>query len=210
MKTVKHISIVDDSKLFTKENKAKTVILGDRSESYTHGEDICNVSFGDRIKSETKGNKAYSAALGWSSQSYTQGDSARNVTLGDFSKSETKGNKAYSAALGWYSHSYTQGDGARSVTFGWHSPSETIGRDTIACALGYGARVKAHDGLVIIAQYDKNKNPLKTYSAKVGETILGVTIEPNKWYGFDEDGVFKIFTEEEAYSKYKVACPWFI
>lgn len=84
------------------------------------------------------------------------------------------------------------------MTLGKYSLSSTKGKNAITSAHGYGSIVKAHHGLVIIVKYDKNNNPLTSYSALVGGKILDVTIEPDKYYGFDEKGKFREFTHEEV------------
>ena len=81
---------------------------------------------------------------------------------------------------------------------GKYSLCSTEGENSIAIVLGHGSLVKAADGYIIIVEYDKKGDIKEIYKAKIGETILGVTIEPNKWYGFDDDRGFRTFTENEV------------
>ena len=86
------------------------------------------------------------------------------------------------------------------MSIGKYSLSTAKGHNSIACALGYQSKVKAHDGFIIIAEYENiywAYKLKKIHSAKVGEKILDVTIEPDKYYGFDEKGVFRIYMDEE-------------
>lgn len=121
--------------------------------------------------------------------------------MGSTSKSLTLGYKSHSIAIGYGSNSKTKGESAFSVTFGNYSLSETKGDDSVAQTLGYGSIVKAHHGMVSIVEYlktDEGLVPGKTHSALVGGEILGIKIEPDKPYGFDNKGTFRVFTEEEV------------
>ena len=138
-------------------------------------------------------------------QQTTKGeDCSPSATLGDDSQSQTKGEDCSpSATLGKDSKSQTEGWGSPSATLGDDSQSKTEGQNSIACAFGEGSKVKAKDGFIVIAEYHYNKEEVfelkKIHTAKVGEKILGVTIEPDKYYGFDEKGKFRMFTEKEVY-----------
>lgn len=159
-------------------------------------------------KSKTKGAITPSCALGWHSKSETEGWKSPSATLGSNSRSKTKGKESHSATLSNDSISYTEGESAFSVTMGKYSLCSTAGKDSIAVVLGRGSLVKAADGYIIIIEYDKKGDKKAIHVAKVGDKILGVTIEPNKWYGFDEFRKFRAFTEEEVNSEYKVCCSW--
>ena len=130
----------------------------------------------------------------------SKGHQVPSATLLEKSKSTTVGRESHSATLGPESESHTEGFQAYSVSIGKYSLSTTKGHNSIACALGYQSKVKAHDGFIIIAEYENiywAYKLKKIHTAKVGEKILDVTIEPDKYYGFDEKGVFRIYMDKE-------------
>ena len=185
--------------------------LEDYSKSYTEGRISPSATFGEYSKSITEAAITPSSALGWHSKSQTKGGYSPSATLGGGSQSKTKGKESHSATLENESRSYTEGESAFSVAFGYHSLSETKGKETITLALGHRSKIKALDGIIAIVEYhitDEGIVPKIMHCAKIGETILGVTIEPNKWYGFDKEEVFRVFTEEEVYSEYLASCFW--
>ena len=130
----------------------------------------------------------------------SKGHQVPSATLLEKSKSTTVGRESHSATLGPESESHTEGFQAYSVSIGKYSLSTAKGHNSIACALGYQSKVKAHDGFIIIAEYENiywAYKLKKIHTAKVGEKILDVTIEPDKYYGFDVKGVFRIYMDEE-------------
>ena len=130
----------------------------------------------------------------------SKGHQGPSATLLEKSKSTTVGRESHSATLGPESESHTEGFQAYSVSIGKYSLSTTKGHNSIACALGYRSKVKAHDGFIIIAEYENiywAYKLKKIHTAKVGEKILDVTIDPDKYYGFDEKGVFRIYMDKE-------------
>ena len=130
----------------------------------------------------------------------SKGHQVPSATLLEKSKSTTVGRESHSATLGKKSESSTEGFQAYSVSIGDYSLSTTKGYNSIACALGFRSKVKAHDGFIIIAEYENTFSVYKLkkiHTAKVGEKILDVTIEPDKTYWFDKKGVFRIYTDEE-------------
>ena len=157
-----------------------------------------SATLGKNSKSETEGGDSPSAALGDYSKSYTEGYHSPSATLGFNSISRTKHLYSHSATFEYNSQSYTKGNRTFSITMGKYSLCSTEGENSIAIVLGRGSLVKAADGYIIIVEYDKKGDIKEIYKAKIGETILGVTIEPNKWYGFDDDRGFRTFTENEV------------
>ena len=118
--------------------------------------------------------------------------------MGINSISSTKGCRSHSVTLEKSSQSYTEGEDAYSVTLSEDSLCSTAGKDSIAVVLGRRSLVKAKSGYIIIIEYGKYGDIKAIHVAKVGDKILDVTIEPNKWYGFDDEGEFRMFTEEEV------------
>ena len=185
------------------EDCSPSATLGDDSQSQTEGGNSPSATLGNDSQSYTKGWESPSASLGDKSQSYTKEGRSPSATLGDKSISKTKGFCSHSATMCRDSQSYTEGSQSYSVTLGNFSLSSTEGQNSIACAFGEGSKVKAKDGFIVIAEYHYNKEEVielkKIHTAKVGEKILGVTIEADKWYGFDELRKFREFTEKEVY-----------
>lgn len=215
----------DLSNIIKNEREEKNTTPKYKSYSYTGGMWAPSATVKSDSKSETKENHSPSATLGFHSKSETEGEHSPSATLGHNSKSETKGYCSPSAALGEESISYTKNYESHSVTFkydsvsctegeatfsialGDNSLSETRGKDSIAYAVGYGSIVKAHDGFIVIAEYYIDQKPFrrkKIHAAQVGEKILDVIIEPDKYYGFDQVGKFRMFTEEEVFKKFKI------
>lgn len=192
---------------YTEEAWAPSVTLNDDSKSETKIFRSPSVTFGNKSESNTYGVYSPSATLGTISDSYTEGICSPSATLGNDSKSKTKGDHAHSVTFGLKSQSYTEGKESYSVTLGWDSISSTKGEGAITCAFGKGSIVRAHDGDIVIAEYYRTEEGKikrkKIHAAKVGEEILGVTIEPDKPYGFDEEGKFRQFTKEEILEIFK-------
>ena len=166
--------------------------------SKTEGWYTPSATLKDNSQSYTKRDYSPSATLGIISESGTEGKCSHSATLGFLSINKTKGEHAHSATFEENSQSHTEGEKAFSVTMGKDSLCSTAGKDSIAVVLGSGSLVKAADGYIIIIEYDKKGNKKATHGAKVGDKILDVTIEPNKWYGFDDEFTFRMFTEEEV------------
>ncbi|WP_141656268.1 hypothetical protein [Apibacter mensalis] len=96
--------------------------------------------------------------------------------------------------MGRHACSFTDGKNAHSVTMGEDAYSHTIGENSVSCALGYDSKVATRKGFVVIAEYEEDKKTIKKiHAAKVGEEILGVVIDADVLYGFDDDGIFTKF-----------------
>ena len=111
-----------------------------------------------------------------------------NQTSGDEAHSQTSGYKAHSQTSGKYAHSQTSGDEAHSQTSGYKAHSQTSGNEAIACALGIEAKAKAVNGWIVIVdwRYDGDKYVInKIHSAKVGQKINKVKIQPDIFYWFE-------------------------
>ena len=147
-----------------------------------------NQTSGDEAHSQTSGYKAHSQTSGKYAHSQTSGDEAHSQTSGDEAHSQTSGNYAHSQTSGKYAHSQTSGDEAHSQTSGYKAHSQTSGNEAIACALGIEAKAKAVNGWIVIVdwRYDGDKYVInKIHSAKVGQKINKVKIQPDIFYWFE-------------------------
>ena len=110
-----------------------------------------------------------------------------------FENVESKEN--ISSTTGDEAHSSTTGDDAHSSTTGYKAHSSTTGKHSISSAIGIQAKAKVVEGWLVLADWRYNEDSYgwelnKVITAKVGDTVDGVTIEPNVYY-FYKDGELK-------------------
>jgi len=122
----------------------------------------------------------------------TSGSEAHANTSGSEAHANTSGNCAHANTSGSEAHANTSGYKAHANTSGYKAHANTSGEDSIACSLGLNSKAKAEKGFIIIVdwQYKDKWFINKIHTAKVGQKIKGIKIEPTKWYWF-EDGQLK-------------------
>ena len=142
---------------------------------------------GDEAHSSTTGDEAHSSTTGYKAHSSTTGDWAHSSTTGDWAHSSTTGDEAHSSTTGYKAHSSTTGYKAHSSTTGNYAHSSTTGKHSISSAIGIQAKAKVVEGWLVLADWRYNEDSYewglnKVITAKVGDTVDGVTIEPNVYY----------------------------
>ena len=156
--------------------------------------DLFKINF-KMIFENVESKEAHSSTTGDEAHSSTTGYKAHSSTTGNYAHSSTTGNYAHSSTTGYKAHSSTTGDEAHSSTTGNYAHSSTTGKHSISSAIGIQAKAKVVEGWLVLADWRYNKDSYewelnKVITAKVGDTVDGVTIEPNVYY-FYKDGELK-------------------
>lgn len=117
----------------------------------------------------------------------------------------TTSNHSPAKATGNHSPAITTRSGSPAITTGWNSPAITTenealasatGPNSIACALGIEAKAKAgENGAIVISKWDDDYNLNGGIFAMVGDTVNGVKIQPNHWYGYTKGNIKDFGTE---------------
>ncbi|WP_141656267.1 hypothetical protein [Apibacter mensalis] len=122
----------------------------------------------------------------------TKGDSSHGVAMGECADIGTYGKNSHGVTTGKRATNFTEGENSHSITMGTYADSITEGKNSVSCALGYGSIASAQKGFIVIAEYEEDKKTIKKiHAVKVGEKILGVVIDVDESYGFDENGFFR-------------------
>ena len=176
-------------------NYAHSSTTGYKAHSSTTGDEAHSSTTGNYAHSSTTGNYAHSSTTGNYAHSSTTGDEAHSSTTGYKAHSSTTGNYAHSSTTGYKAHSSTTGNYAHSSTTGNYAHSSTTGKHSISSAIGIQAKAKVVEGWLVLADWKYNEDSYKwelnkVITAKVGDTVDGVTIEPNVYY-FYKDGELK-------------------
>jgi hypothetical protein len=129
----------------------------------------------------------YSIAVTWGAESPARSCGQRSMSI-------THGLNSDAVSIGNYSQSFTLSDGSNAIAMGDYSKACAMGKG-IALALGFQSMAKIFDGgqmqLANWVTVESGKRTIKEmFTAKVGDTVKGVVIEPDYWYWLKEDVLY--------------------
>jgi hypothetical protein len=173
----------EETTVFSKGSNPRISTLGKYSNIYTEDRFANVSSFGSDSNIFVSGVGSHVHSLGSNSIIYGYEDC----------------NHLHSSRIG--SNTYANGDRSYAISSGEGSSSSVKGKDSIAASVGYNGRAKAgkNGSWIVIADWRPEKTTYKlhgVYTAKVGDEINGVKIEPDTWYWF-EDGELMEKKEEK-------------
>lgn len=154
---------------------------------------------GDSSAAINAGSLSVATNTGDSSVAINTGSRSAAINTGSLSAATNTGESSASINTGSRSTAINTGYKSASINTGYKSAAINTGYEGIACALGIQSRARAEKGWIVIADWRQDNNYTwhihGIYTAKVGEELKGIKVEPEKHYWF-ENGELKSETIE--------------